>query len=399
MPLLPPLRKRLPARRPSGQHAGPPEAPDGSPPGSCVPCASAAATLSCYPFTRPGPAHPSARTPPARGRFPPERNRQERHDLPADAPEDQDPGRLHRRARPERRQHAQGAARCTASTESEYSGDEEMFDVVHEMRTRIITSPAFGGDRILGAILFENTMDREIEGKPTADYLWNVKQRRAVPQGRQGPRRRGGRRAAHEADARSRRAADARQGQRHLRHQDALGHQAGERGRRQGRRRPAVRDRPADPRGRPRADHRARGRHPQPGEGRGRGAAQGSTCSTQLDKLDARPAGDAQADAARGGRLLRRLHQAHERAARGGALGRLLARGGQRAPRPQQRHGRQLLARADRGPERPADRGRVRRRRWTSRSRASSPRRRREPERTFSTFTSRGCAGAGRRSR
>ena len=56
-----------------------------------------------------------------------------------------------------------------------WSNDDEMFDVVHQMRTRIITSPSFGGDRILGAILFENTMDREIEGQPTASYLWNVK--------------------------------------------------------------------------------------------------------------------------------------------------------------------------------------------------------------------------------
>jgi fructose-bisphosphate aldolase class I len=60
--------------------------------------------------------------------------------------------------------------------ESEYSGDEEMFAKVHEMRTRIITSPSFSGSRILGAILFENTMDREIEGKPTAQYLWEEKQ-------------------------------------------------------------------------------------------------------------------------------------------------------------------------------------------------------------------------------
>ncbi len=56
-----------------------------------------------------------------------------------------------------------------------YTSDEEMFDKVHEMRTRIITSPAFGGDRILAAILFENTLDREIDGKPTARYLWEEK--------------------------------------------------------------------------------------------------------------------------------------------------------------------------------------------------------------------------------
>src|SRR4029434_8416281 len=59
--------------------------------------------------------------------------------------------------------------------EDAYSGDEQMFDLVHEMRTRIITSPAFNGDRIMGAILFEMTMDRQVEGKDTADYLWNVK--------------------------------------------------------------------------------------------------------------------------------------------------------------------------------------------------------------------------------
>ncbi|MCV7126404.1 MULTISPECIES: fructose bisphosphate aldolase [Mycolicibacterium] len=60
--------------------------------------------------------------------------------------------------------------------EDAYAGDAEMFDLVHQMRTRIITSPSFDGDRILGAILFEDTMDRQIEGRDTADYLWNVKQ-------------------------------------------------------------------------------------------------------------------------------------------------------------------------------------------------------------------------------
>ena len=59
--------------------------------------------------------------------------------------------------------------------ESAWSNDDEMFAVVHEMRTRIMTSPAFNGDRILGAILFENTVDRSVEGQPTSSYLWNVK--------------------------------------------------------------------------------------------------------------------------------------------------------------------------------------------------------------------------------
>ena len=59
--------------------------------------------------------------------------------------------------------------------ENAYSNEAEMFDLVHQMRTRIITSPAFDGDRVMGAILFEDTMDRTVEDRPTADYLWNVK--------------------------------------------------------------------------------------------------------------------------------------------------------------------------------------------------------------------------------
>ena len=59
--------------------------------------------------------------------------------------------------------------------ESEYNDDIEMFDRIHEMRTRIITSQSFSGTRILGAILFENTMNRSIDGMGSADYLWNVK--------------------------------------------------------------------------------------------------------------------------------------------------------------------------------------------------------------------------------
>lgn len=60
-----------------------------------------------------------------------------------------------------------------------WSNDDEMFAIVHQMRARIITSPSFTGERIIAAILFENTMDRDIESRPTADYLWNVK--RVVP--------------------------------------------------------------------------------------------------------------------------------------------------------------------------------------------------------------------------
>ena len=56
--------------------------------------------------------------------------------------------------------------------ESQYHNDDEMFDLVHEMRTRIMTSPAFTSEHILAAILFENTMDRKVEGEYTADYLW-----------------------------------------------------------------------------------------------------------------------------------------------------------------------------------------------------------------------------------
>ena len=59
--------------------------------------------------------------------------------------------------------------------EGEYSGEEQMFDLVHQMRARIITNSAFNGDRVLAAILFEGTMDRDIEGVGTAEYLWNTK--------------------------------------------------------------------------------------------------------------------------------------------------------------------------------------------------------------------------------
>lgn len=72
-----------------------------------------------------------------------------------------------------------GALRHYGIQEGAWTNEAEMFAIVHQMRTRIVTSPCFTGERILAAILFENTMDRDIDGQPTADYLWNVK--RVVP--------------------------------------------------------------------------------------------------------------------------------------------------------------------------------------------------------------------------
>ena len=71
------------------------------------------------------------------------------------------------------------ALRLYGIEENQYSSDAAMFDLVHQMRSRMIKSPAFNGDRVLGAILFEGTMDREIDGRGTAEYLWSVK--RVVP--------------------------------------------------------------------------------------------------------------------------------------------------------------------------------------------------------------------------
>ena len=71
------------------------------------------------------------------------------------------------------------ALRLYGVAETAYSGEAEMYDLIHAMRSRIIKSPAFTGDKVVGAILFEQTMDRTIDGVPTANYLWD--QRRVVP--------------------------------------------------------------------------------------------------------------------------------------------------------------------------------------------------------------------------
>ena len=67
------------------------------------------------------------------------------------------------------------ALRLYGVEEDTYNGDDEMFDAIHAMRSRIVTSAAFNGDRVFGAILFEKTMDRQIEGQASASYLWDVK--------------------------------------------------------------------------------------------------------------------------------------------------------------------------------------------------------------------------------
>ncbi|MDE0038891.1 MAG: fructose-bisphosphate aldolase, partial [Gammaproteobacteria bacterium] len=67
------------------------------------------------------------------------------------------------------------ALRLYGVDESAYSNDDEMFDAVHAMRTRIMTNPSFNGDRILGAILFQNTLDRDVAGMPSSEYLWREK--------------------------------------------------------------------------------------------------------------------------------------------------------------------------------------------------------------------------------
>ncbi len=68
------------------------------------------------------------------------------------------------------------ALRLYGIEENEYSGEAQMFDLIHQMRTRMITSPVFNGERVLGAILFEGTMERDIEGLGAAEYLWKKKQ-------------------------------------------------------------------------------------------------------------------------------------------------------------------------------------------------------------------------------
>ena len=141
-----------------------------------------------------------------------------------------------------------------------WTSDEEMFGLIHQMRARIITSPCFGGGKVIGAILFERTMDGNVDGMSVPQALI---ERGVVPflkidKGLEGGRER---RPADEADPRARRSARAGEGPGRVRHQRALGDQCRERGGDRGARRAAVRGRAAGSRPRPDADCRARGEH------------------------------------------------------------------------------------------------------------------------------------------
>ena len=118
-----------------------------------------------------------------------------------------------------------GALRLYGIPDSAYSGDAEMFRLMHEMRVRIMTAPAFTGARVVATILFEATMDGEVQGKPVPAFLWEergvvpfLKVDKGLEAEKDGVQ-------PDEADAGARRAARPGGEARHLRHQDALGHQ------------------------------------------------------------------------------------------------------------------------------------------------------------------------------
>lgn len=149
-----------------------------------------------------------------------------------------------------------------------YSGQRQMFDLVHQMRTRIITSPAFDGDRVIGAVLFEDTMDRDIEGVRTAEYLRTVKGivpflkiDRGLAAETDGAQLM---KPIPDLDA----TAGPRRGEQMLRHEDALVHPSPRCWPDPGPR-PTVHPRPADPACRSGSHRRARCGHPQPPQDRG----------------------------------------------------------------------------------------------------------------------------------
>ena len=229
--------------------------------------------------------------------------------------------------------------------EGAWASDEEMFDLIHQMRARIITSPCFGSGKVIGAILFERTMDGEVDGKPAPQALID---RGVVPFIKidKGLEDEDERRSDDEADARARRAARARQGSSAFSAPRNVGDQPRQR---RGHCRVVaqqfeVAQQVLAPR--PDADHRARGEHQEP---RARRSATGS-CSTRSSRSWMRSAGgqqrDAQAvDPGQGGPV-RAAGRSSQGAARRRAVGRLQPRGSVPRAREESRHDRQLQPRA-----------------------------------------------------
>ena len=201
------------------------------------------------------------------------------------------------------------ALRLYGIADDAYSGDEQMFDLIHQMRTRIITSPAFTGDRIVGSILFEQTMDRDIEGMGSAAYLWDVKH--VVP--------------FLKIDKGLADEADGVQVMKPIPGLEDLLARATDKGVFGTKMRSVIKV--ADPVGVAEvvdqqfevartvarrgngADHRARGGHQQPEQGRSRATAANADSGVARCAARRRP-GDAQTDAAGRGRLLCRCHPA-----------------------------------------------------------------------------------------
>src|SRR5512132_1733568 len=200
-----------------------------------------------------------------------------------------------------------GALRLYGIPDSDYSGDAEMFRLMHDMRVRIITAPAFSGAKVIAAILFERTLDAEAKGKPVPAYLWE--ERGVVDrEGRQGARGGKGRRQRDEADAGSRDASRPGRETWRLWHQDALGDQSGVERRHRRHRETAVRVRRADRQARARPYLGAGSLDQEPGQGRCRGDPAGRT-DQRARVLVGWSKGDVQADASRGSGLLRAANQ------------------------------------------------------------------------------------------
>ena len=245
------------------------------------------------------------------------------------------------------------ALRLYGIKEGAWSNEEEMFALVHQMRTRIITSPSFTGERILAAILFENTMDRDIEGQPTADYLWNVK--RVVP--------------FLKVDQGLAAEKDGVQLMRPMPALAALLDKAKAKGIFGTKMRSVIKQaNAAGIKDIVRQQFEVAGQISAAGlvpiiepevdiHCPDKAKAEEVLKAALLEELNALPGGavgHAQAHAAGAGRLLRRVRQSSQCRAGGGAVGRVYAGGSQQPPAPESRHRGELFAGAGRGADGPA---------------------------------------------